>query len=101
MGHQRVIFHIFGSIGPKNMTIAQTANWMYVNGYELRHLLTLSIPVATIELVIRSYDYLSKLQLEPSGLKAQNWLTIKRRPIVLRLYGNHNLRSSRRTRSPS
>jgi hypothetical protein len=58
----------FGSIGPNHMTIAQTANWMYVNGYDLRHLLTLSIPVATIELVIRSYDYLSTLQLEPSGL---------------------------------
>ncbi|MBP0027762.1 hypothetical protein [Roseofilum sp. Guam] len=60
----------FGSIGPKNMTIAQTANWMYVNGYELRHLLTLSMPVAAIDLVIRSYHYLSTLKPEPSELKA-------------------------------
>ncbi|MBP0010436.1 MULTISPECIES: hypothetical protein [unclassified Roseofilum] len=60
----------FGSIGPKNMTIAQTANWMYVNGYELRHLLTLSMPVAAIDLVIRSYHYLSTLKPEPCKLKA-------------------------------
>ncbi|MDB9518007.1 hypothetical protein PN466_13730 [Roseofilum reptotaenium CS-1145] len=60
----------FGSIGPKNMRIAQTANWMYVNGYELRHLLTLSMPVAAIDLVIRSYHYFSILKPEPSELKA-------------------------------
>ncbi|MBP0012724.1 MAG: hypothetical protein J7545_13295 [Roseofilum sp. SBFL] len=53
----------FGSIGSKNMTIAQTANWMYVNGYELRHLLTLSMPVAAIDLVIRSYHYPSSVTL--------------------------------------
>ncbi len=52
----------FGSLGANNKTIADISRWMYLNGYDLRHFLTMSIPVAVIEIVVRSYHYLSSLE---------------------------------------
>jgi hypothetical protein len=52
----------FGSLGANNKTIADISRWMYLNGYDLRHFCTMSIPVAVIEIVVRSYHYLSSLE---------------------------------------
>lgn len=52
----------FGSIGPKNRTIADISRWMYLNGYDLRHMVTMSIPTAIIEIIVRAYHYLSSLK---------------------------------------
>jgi hypothetical protein len=51
----------FGSFGAKSRTIADISRWMYLNGYDLRHFITMSIPVAVIEIIIRAYHYLSSL----------------------------------------
>ena len=58
----------FGSLGANNKTIADISRWMYLNGYDLRHFLTMSIPVAVIEVVVRGYHYLSSLET-PEQLK--------------------------------
>ncbi|MGA9380943.1 MAG: hypothetical protein WBV73_19430 [Phormidium sp.] len=52
----------FGSFGSKNQTIADISRWMYLNGYDLRHFITMSVPVAAIEIIIRGYHYLSSLE---------------------------------------
>ncbi|MBW4472545.1 MAG: hypothetical protein KME45_19555 [Stenomitos rutilans HA7619-LM2] len=49
----------FGSFGEKGRSIAEISKWMYLNGYDIRHLVTMSIPVAVIEIIVRSYHYLS------------------------------------------
>lgn len=51
----------FGSFGSSNLTIADISRWMYLNGYDLRHFTTMSIPVAVIEIIVRGYHYLSSL----------------------------------------
>ncbi|BDA65973.1 hypothetical protein CAL7716_001390 [Calothrix sp. PCC 7716] len=35
---------------------------MYLNGYDLRHFVTMSVSVAVIELIVRGYHYLSSLE---------------------------------------
>ncbi|MFR9504033.1 MAG: hypothetical protein SNH73_06260 [Rikenellaceae bacterium] len=44
-----------GSFGEKERTIGQIAEYMYLSGYDARHLLTASTSNAAIELVIRIY----------------------------------------------
>ncbi len=51
----------FGSFGSNNKNLADISRWMYVNGYDLRHFVTMSIPVAIIEIILRGYHYLSYL----------------------------------------
>lgn len=48
----------FGSFGDKKRTIADLARYMYVNGYDMRHLATMSISQAAIEIVVRIYHFL-------------------------------------------
>lgn len=52
----------FGSIGSNDKTVADISRWMYVNGYDLTHLVTMSVPTSIIELIVRSYHYLSLLE---------------------------------------
>ncbi|MBC8146597.1 MAG: hypothetical protein H8E98_01260 [Bacteroidetes bacterium] len=52
----------FGSMGEKNRTIADISRWMYLNGYDLRHFLTMAISTASIEIIIRAYHYLSNIE---------------------------------------
>lgn len=52
----------FGSFGDKDRTTADISRWMYLNGYDLRHFITMSISVAVIEIIIRAYHYLSGLE---------------------------------------
>ena len=54
----------FGSFGKKDRTIAEISRWMYLNGYDLRHLITMSVSPAVIEIIVRGYHYLSQLHSE-------------------------------------
>lgn len=45
----------FGSFGEKERTISDVARYMYLNGYDLRHFLSMSSVNATIELIVRLY----------------------------------------------
>lgn len=49
----------FGAFGKKGRTVADLSRYMYLQGYDLRHLVTMSINVAVIEIIIRGYFYLS------------------------------------------
>jgi hypothetical protein len=51
-----------GSFGSDKRTIAEISRWMYLNGYDLRHFVTMSVPVTVIEMIVRSYHYLSSLE---------------------------------------
>lgn len=48
----------FGNIGEKKRTIAEVARYMYMQGYDLRHLLTMSIEPAAIGLILHIYHFL-------------------------------------------
>ena len=48
----------FGSFGEKQRTIAEVARYMYLEGYDLRHLLSMSSTNAVIELIVRLYYHL-------------------------------------------
>ena len=45
----------FGSFGDKERNVADISRWMYQNGYDLRHLMTMAIVPASIEVIIRIY----------------------------------------------
>ena len=45
----------FARSNGKTATIAQLVQWMYANGYDLRHFLTMGITPATIEIILRLY----------------------------------------------
>ena len=44
-----------GSFGEKERTVADLARFMYLNGYDSRHFLTMSTSVAAVEVVLRGY----------------------------------------------
>ncbi len=48
----------FGSLGEKQRTIADVARYMYLEGYDLRHLMSMSATNAVIELIVRLYYHL-------------------------------------------
>jgi hypothetical protein len=48
----------FGSFGEKQRTIAEVARYMYLEGYDLRHLVSMSSTNAVIELIVRLYYHL-------------------------------------------
>lgn len=48
----------FGSVGEKQRTISDVARYMYLNGYDLRHFVSMSTVNAVIELVVRVYYFL-------------------------------------------
>lgn len=60
-----------GDFGAKHRTMAELSRWMYIKGYDLRHFVTMSVPVAVIEIIVRAYHYLSyvKKQDLDSSLK--------------------------------
>lgn len=55
-----------GSFGTNSKTLAEISRWMYLNGYDLRHFVTMSVSVAAVEIIIRGYQYLSLGSLEDS-----------------------------------
>jgi hypothetical protein len=48
-------FNIPSPFSPKGRTIGEIARWMYTNGYDLRHFITMGIAPAMIEIVLRAY----------------------------------------------
>lgn len=48
----------FGSFGDKQRTIAEVARYMYLEGYDLRHLVSMTTTNAVIELIVRLYYHL-------------------------------------------
>ena len=53
-----------GSFGAKKRTIGQVIEYMYLEGYDLRHLATMSTVNACIEIIVRLYNILTKPQIE-------------------------------------
>ena len=49
-------------VGGSQQTVAKIARSMFINGYNLRHLLTLTTPVAAVEIIVRTYDYYRNLR---------------------------------------
>ncbi|WP_110677721.1 hypothetical protein [Salinicola sp. RZ23] len=52
----------FGKIGDKNYSIAELSRMMYRSGYDFRHFIAASIPVAISELIIRAGYMIRKLR---------------------------------------
>ncbi len=48
----------FGSLGDKQRSIAEVARYMYLEGYDLRHLVSMTTTNAVIELIVRLYYHL-------------------------------------------
>lgn len=48
----------FGNLGEKQRTISEVARYMYLEGYDLRHLVSMSTTNAVIEIVVRLYYFL-------------------------------------------
>ncbi len=46
-------FFQFGTIGKQGYTIAEVARQMYRSGYDLRHFIAASVPLAIGELIVR------------------------------------------------
>ena len=49
-----------GSFGAKKRTLGQVVEYMYLEGYDLRHLATMSFANAAIELILRIYHALTR-----------------------------------------
>lgn len=57
-GHCLLRMLQFGSFGEKNRTVAAIAEYMYLSGYDMRHLATMSTSNLVINLVIKIYHKL-------------------------------------------
>jgi len=60
-----------GAIGDNEMTIGKMATYMYENGYNLKHLATMTISNAAIEIIVRLYYYLVKPAVSESRIMAE------------------------------
>lgn len=58
----------FGNLGENDRTFADIARWMYVEGYDLRHFLTMSTVPGSIELLNRLYHKKTSDHYETPGL---------------------------------
>lgn len=58
-----------GSFGEKERTIADLSRYMYLEGYDMRHFLTMSIVPAAVELVVRGYFHLTKYYEKQDNLQ--------------------------------
>lgn len=47
--------NIVNPASPKHRTFGQIARWMYMNGYDLRHFITMGITPGVIEIILRLY----------------------------------------------
>lgn len=57
----------FGSFGEKKRMLGQVVEYMYLDGYDVRHLMTMSTVNAVIEIIIRLYNYLTKEHIKQFG----------------------------------
>ncbi len=80
----------FGSFGEKRRTIGEVIEYMYINGYDVRHLATMATSNAVIELIVRIYHCLtcdSVLSLgKPSALIQANKAMVEHRLTKMRFY---------------
>ena len=68
----------FGSFGDKERTIAELSQYMYLQGYDLRHLLTMSFVPAVISLLTRCYFWLfCKRKTESISISEQEYVKIR------------------------
>lgn len=81
----------FGSFGDKQRTIAEVARYMYYKGYDLRHLMTMSIEPAVIGLILHIYHFLVNerpkrddqlLQSEKEYYQLQNNIRYRRMRLI-------------------
>lgn len=79
----------FGSFGEKGRTIGQVVEYMYLEGYDLRHLATMAAANAVIEIIIRIYHILTKPRIEqlarPQALIQADKEQLSRRLQAMRL----------------
>lgn len=79
-----------GSIGEKGRTIAQIVDYMYAEGYDIRHLLTMTTVNGVIELIVRLYYILTREKVEvfarPTAYIQSDREMIKMRLDKMRLY---------------
>lgn len=66
-----------GSFGKNDKNIAQISEWMYLNGYDLRHFATMSIVPAIIEIIIRAYHGLSLVENKEKSKKSFNGIVVQ------------------------
>ena len=57
----------FGSFGDKGRNVADISRWMYQNGYDIRHFVTMAIVPAVIEIIIRLYHNIKIQSIEDSN----------------------------------
>ena len=57
----------FGSFGDKRRTLGEIIEYMYLNGYDVRHLATMSTSNAVIEIILRIYHCLTRDFINPLG----------------------------------
>lgn len=68
----------FGSFGDKNRTISEVAEYMYLTGYDLRHLATMSIVNMVISLLCRLYfKFLGEVKEESATISTREFIEIK------------------------
>lgn len=58
----------FGNIGEKERTIADVARYMYLEGYDVRHLASMSTVNAVIEILVRIYFFLTQEMQHTKGV---------------------------------
>ncbi|NPA51761.1 MAG: hypothetical protein GXO22_02580 [Aquificae bacterium] len=85
-----------GSFGEKDRTIAELTRWMYENGYDLRHLITMSTVPAVIEIIVRLYHILSIDRINDDLSLAQKEIIKIRNDIKLKkmLFYCHSIASA-------
>ena len=81
----------FGSFGEKKRTLGQVIEYMYVEGYDLRHLATMSLANACVEIIIRLYHILTKPNVQmfarPAALIQADKEMIRHKLQKMRLCG--------------
>lgn len=80
----------FGSFGEKRRTIGEVVEYMYLNGYDVRHLATMVTSNAVIEIIVRVYicltrDFINALG-KPSALIQADKAIVEHRLSKMRFY---------------
>ncbi len=80
----------FGSFGEKRRTVGEVIEYMYLNGYDVRHLATMATSNAVIELIVRIYHCLTCERLhtlgKPIAIIQANKAMVEHRLTKMRFY---------------
>lgn len=81
----------FGSFGEKKRTIGQVVEYMYLEGYDVRHLATMGLVNACVEIIIRIYHILTKPRVQefvrPAALIQADKEIIHHKLLKMRICG--------------